>query len=530
MLGVRSSPSVQGEPVSAAGGGGGLPGRGGGQAGRRGGQAGRGGGQAGRGGRQMSGVGRVRGYNAGRGGDGQGGTGDRRPEAAGVDQGVSLQVGRGVDEQGARGPGGRQHGAAGVGRGRGLQIGRGASGPEERLSVEEILRPGDRRHEAAGVGQVEVHQVGRAGDTPAAVIEGFSQVAGPARAAGGDPLGGCGVGRGASGPEERLSAEEILRPGDRRHVAAGVGRGRGRGDRQREAGGLAGRGRGGGGREERAVRARAWRFTINNYREVPMALPSNARYLCFGREVSSTGTKHLQGYVVFKYAVKQPSRFFQNCGGGNFEVAKGSADENVEYCSKEGDFVEYGDRPQSPRDQGHHGSKGEKHGEKGGAIGGAIEVKRWEDAWNSAKDGKIEDIPGDIRVRYYSTFTKVAAKYAKPPPELDNLDNTWIFGPSGTGKSLYIHRKYPGGFKKEFSKWWDGYQEDNEAHQTVLLDDLHPKWAEKERLKNWADHYPFVAEIKGGSMLIRPARIVVTSNYHPREVATEMILMIMQHF
>ena len=361
---------------------------------------------------------------------------------------------------------------------------------------------------------------------PAAVIEGFSQVAGPARAAGGDPLGGRGVGRGACGPEERLSAGEILRPGDRRHEAAGVGRGRGLQIGGGEAGGLAGRGRGGGGREERAVRARAWRFTINNYREVPMALPSNARYLCFGREVSSTGTKHLQGYVVFKYAVKQPSRFFQNCGGGNFEVAKGSADENVEYCSKEGDFVEYGDRPQSPKDRGQHGSKGEKHGEKGGAM----EVKRWEDAWNSAKEGKIEDIPGDIRVRYYSTFTKVAAKYAKPPPELDNLDNTWIFGPSGTGKSLYIHRKYPGGFKKEFSKWWDGYQEDNEAHQTVILDDLHPKWNEKERLKNWADHYPFVAEIKGGSMLIRPARIVVTSNYHPREVATEMILMIMQHF
>ena len=341
MLGVRSSPSVQGEPVSAAGGGGGLLGRGGSQAGRRGGQVGRGGGQAGRGGdqagrggRQMSDVERVQGFNAGRGGDGQGGTGDRRPEAAGVDQGVSLQVGRGVDEQGARGPGGRQHGAAGVGRGRGLQIGRGASGPEERLSAEEILRPGDHHHEAAG-----------------------------------------------------------------------VGRGRGL---QSGHGGQAGRGRGGGGREERAVRARAWRFTINNYREVPTALPSNARYLCFGREVSSAGTKHLQGYVVFKYAVKQPSRFFQNCGGGNFEVAKGSADENVEYCSKEGDFVQYGDRPQSSRDQGHHGSKGEKHGEKGGTI----EVKRWEDAWNSAKDGKIEDIPADIRVRYFSTFTKVAAKYA----------------------------------------------------------------------------------------------------------------------
>ena len=52
----------------------------------------------------------------------------------------------------------------------------------------------------------------------------------------------------------------------------------------------------------------------------------------------------------------------------------------------------------------------------------------------------------------------------------------------------------------------------------MLLDDIHPKWSEKEHLKNWADLFPFVAETKGGSMLIRPARIVVTSNYTIQQV------------
>ena len=306
------------------------------------------------------------------------------------------------------------------------------------------------------------------------VFEGFSQVGGPSH--------GRGAGRGGH---------------------------HGQADRQHEAGPP-------GGREANAVRARAWVFTINNYRDVPKALPRGSpkvKYLCFGKEVSEKGTSHLQGYVYFENAVKQPSEVFKHYGNGHFAAARGTAEDNIKYCSKGGEFFEFGERPQSQSGQGHHGSKG-----------GKKEVGRWEEAWRSAKKGKIEEVPADIRLRYYSTLNKVAAKYAKPPAELENLENTWIVGPSGSGKSTYIHRKYPGAFKKDFSRWWDGFQEDNVDHQTVLLDDLHPKWAEKERLKNWADRFPFQAEYKGGYMIIRPARIVVTSNYTPQQAHTDFLL------
>ena len=262
---------------------------------------------------------------------------------------------------------------------------------------------------------------------------------------------------------------------------------------------------------------RAWIFTINNYVAVPtedfLRGPGHPpiKYLCYGREVSENGTPHLQGYVAFENAVLEPSRYFRQFGNGHFEVARGTADDNAEYCSKDGDFHEYGVRPQSQRDQGHHGARG-------GARGGEVEVARGEDAWNSAKEGKIEEIPADIRLRHYTTILKVAAKYQKPPAQLLEMDNTWIWGPAGTGKSTYAHRTFPGAFKKDFSRWWDGYREDDEGHLTVLLDDLHPSWSDKVRLKNWADVFPFVAEIKGGSLLIRPARIVVTSNYSPQQV------------
>jgi len=55
----------------------------------------------------------------------------------------------------------------------------------------------------------------------------------------------------------------------------------------------------------------------------------------------------------------------------------------------------------------------------------------------------------------------------------------------------------------------------------VILDDLHPRWSGKERLKNWGDRFAFVAEYKGGSMLIRPKQIIITSNYTPQQVFSE---------
>ena len=116
-----------------------------------------------------------------------------------------------------------------------------------------------------------------------------------------------------------------------------------------------------------------------------------------------------------------------------------------------------------------------------------MEIARWEMAYQLAKEGRIEEIPADIRLRHYSTVNKIAAKYQKAPPKLSKMDNLWIFGPPGTGKSTFVHNEFPGAFKKSFTKWWCGYNPDDEGHRNVILDDLHLRWGEKELLKNWAD-------------------------------------------
>lgn len=65
------------------------------------------------------------------------------------------------------------------------------------------------------------------------------------------------------------------------------------------------------------------------------------------------------------------------------------------------------------------------------------------------------------------------------------------------------------------NKWWDGYR----GQDVVILDDITPDHACLcYHLLIWSDHYSFNAEVKGGSVNIRPRIIIVTSNYTIEEV------------
>lgn len=91
-----------------------------------------------------------------------------------------------------------------------------------------------------------------------------------------------------------------------------------------------------------ASRARSWCFTVNNYTEEDkvsvVSLVSGSRLYCYGFEIGENGTPHIQGYVCFKNQTK-----FQTLKNklprAHWEKAKGSAQDNLKYCSKDGDFV-----------------------------------------------------------------------------------------------------------------------------------------------------------------------------------------------
>jgi len=107
---------------------------------------------------------------------------------------------------------------------------------------------------------------------------------------------------------------------------------------------------------------------------------------------------------------------------------------------------------------------------------------------------------------YKSTTRKIA--------DLDELDNEWVFGDPGVGKSRYA-RTLGDIYNKSCNKWWDGYA----GQDVVVVDDFgldHKCLA--YYIKIWADHYSYGAEVKNGKITIRPKRIIVTSNYTPAEI------------
>lgn len=78
---------------------------------------------------------------------------------------------------------------------------------------------------------------------------------------------------------------------------------------------------------------------------------------------------------------------------------------------------------------------------------------------------------------------------------------------------------------KPLNEWWCSYS----GEKIVLISDegISHKWI-GSFFFNWADCYYFIAEIKEGSIKIRPKRVFVTSNYSLHEIFDGQILAALQ--
>lgn len=91
----------------------------------------------------------------------------------------------------------------------------------------------------------------------------------------------------------------------------------------------------------------------------------------------------------------------------------------------------------------------------------------------------------------------------------------WYYGPTGSGKTRAAAEAMPDAFwALETNKWWDGY----DAHENVVIDDMRGDFAKFHSLLRLLDRYPFRIEVKGSTRQFRAKRVIVTSQYHPREI------------
>ncbi len=237
-------------------------------------------------------------------------------------------------------------------------------------------------------------------------------------------------------------------------------------------------------------------FTHNNYPNTLLEDEIDCQYIVYGKEIGDSGTPHLQGFIRFAKNVshKQVKLRMPGC----FVEKAETIQEAIDYCKKEGDFTERGKAPISNKEKG----KGEK--------------RRWDLIRIAAEEGRMDDIPDEIRFKNHDLIKRHRNDALRDRTLEDTeTQHLWYYGDSGTGKSRKAREENPEAYLKMCNKWWDGYKDED----VVIIEDFDKKHdVLGHHMKIWGDRYPYPVEVKGGAYKIRPKLIIVTSNYHPKDI------------
>lgn len=219
-------------------------------------------------------------------------------------------------------------------------------------------------------------------------------------------------------------------------------------------------------------------------------LNEKAQYLIIGNEVGKEEqTPHLQGYVRMKNQITMKVLKRKYLPRAHLEIAKGTDEQNRTYCSKDGEYKEYGTM------------------KKQGRRTDLDEVKELIETGENKMRNIIEVCKSYQSVRMAETLLKYKEKKRTWKPYVK-----WIYGPTGTGKSYKAHNELEDPYVcMETNKWWDGY----DGHDNVIIDDMRKDFCKFHVLLRILDRYGKRIECKGGSRQLLAKKIYITSCYHP---------------
>lgn len=247
-------------------------------------------------------------------------------------------------------------------------------------------------------------------------------------------------------------------------------------------------------------------FTINNYTDQDVLdLKSNTKitYLVFGYEVGENGTPHLQGYLEVKRRAEIAWYKKHIHKTAHFEPRRGTLEEAVNYCKKDGNFHEQGEA---------------KPDKKQGKRSDLELVKKIV----MEEKGSMLDVIENCTSYQALRGAQIMMNYR--PYISTDIPKTvyWFYGSTGKGKTRIAIEKSneltQGNFwmSHETLQWFDGYHN----QQVVIIDDFRTSMCKYNFLLRLLDRYPLKVPIKGGYVEWLPTTIFITSHKHPEELYT----------
>lgn len=248
------------------------------------------------------------------------------------------------------------------------------------------------------------------------------------------------------------------------------------------------------------LRSLYWCFTFNNPPSVdePKSWP-DVRYAVWQKERASSGTLHLQGYLVFN-SRKRLSTLKKLSSSVHWEKRNGTHTQAKLYCQKADTRVEgpwiIGDDSGIP--------------DCGGTRTDLLDVKQAID--EGKNESFIYEHFFETCARHYKFFREYRSKVKGVPRDWKTQVYV-LWGPTGTGKSRAAREAAPQAFwKSPRSHWWDGY----DGQLDVVIDEFYG-WIPYDELLRILDEYALQVQVKGGHVSFVARRVIITSNKPPQE-------------
>lgn len=245
-----------------------------------------------------------------------------------------------------------------------------------------------------------------------------------------------------------------------------------------------------------------WHVTGNNTYETLIEKIKSSTFITYGilgREMCpTTGREHIQGYLEFKNQ-ERFDKLIKLWEGVHIEKRMGSQIQAIDYCKKENNFVEFGEKKK---------------------MGARTDLKALSDEISNGST-KVAEIIVNNPWAYHTYGRTLEAVEAERHRNVFRSWMTtceWIFGTTGTGKSHYaFHNWNPEKcykWKLRDKGWQDGYN----GEEYIVINDFRGEIPYNELL-DMIDKFPYEVSRRGKAPHPFLARhVVITSSLPPDKI------------